>query len=738
MITDLWIENFKGIGKRQHIPLRPVTLLFGANSAGKSTVLHALLYLREVLQHGNFDSQGPIDGENTVSFGGAESLLHRDNESAGVGTVFRIEARFFASLEQVDKFGARLNRRHIEPTLGTVSQTNAGKLWISDPLLPYREENRTIPISIEFVVGAEDGSERFTNPSVNEWDSSSFLKGLTVTIGETLFFDARRSEENKPLECLINLLHPAWNIASGTCELSPVLEEAIAALTTLIVDDVIESGEPELTFITHILSDPQYWSLDSPTAAKLVEQITEGTSGLKIVPLHELLSMTFFTEIIDESSTLKDLVERLPIAFHQCELVMSTATSTANRPSNSLDAELLRKQLCGVLISNKSILSEMVENEELDGPSYADLIDLLRHISFFAGGPIALDRSMWSTTFHLEWSDLAPSSDPHLENPNRMGHASKHIVDDNSFGFSTDDFISRAIKGSLTWLRDHVQGMLYVGPKRSMVPRALTSDSVRSLQTWGNGLAAWRWMLSGDGQRKIRECSEWLGNRLGTGYEFVIQDYAEISREHDPGTFLVDEMLRKLDGDEVSELDKEQLIERLWDISHEFRKAPSIRKLFLVKSGVAKLCDAQDLGEGITQVVPVIAACVRGSSEKCLVAIEQPELHLHPSVAAKLGDLLVSSMLQEGDWDTESTQSQSLIETHSEHLILRILRRVRQTTHDELPEHIPPVKPDDVCVMWVDNMRGGTTFQRLRIDDQGEFIDRWPQGFFSERAEELF
>jgi len=31
MITDLWIENFKGIGKRQHIPLRPITLLFGAN-----------------------------------------------------------------------------------------------------------------------------------------------------------------------------------------------------------------------------------------------------------------------------------------------------------------------------------------------------------------------------------------------------------------------------------------------------------------------------------------------------------------------------------------------------------------------------------------------------------------------------------------------------------------------------------------------------------------------------------
>ena len=78
------------------------------------------------------------------------------------------------------------------------------------------------------------------------------------------------------------------------------------------------------------------------------------------------------------------------------------------------------------------------------------------------------------------------------------------------------------------------------------------------------------------------------------------------------------------------------------------------------------------------------------------------------------------------------------IETHSEHLILRILRRIRQTTDNELPEHIPPVKPDDVCVLWVDNLGDGTTIQRLRIDERGEFIDRWPKGFFSERAEELY
>ena len=47
-LTRIEIENFKGIGKRQIIDLRPITLLFGPNSAGKSTVLHALHYAAEI------------------------------------------------------------------------------------------------------------------------------------------------------------------------------------------------------------------------------------------------------------------------------------------------------------------------------------------------------------------------------------------------------------------------------------------------------------------------------------------------------------------------------------------------------------------------------------------------------------------------------------------------------------------------------------------------------------------
>ena len=82
---------------------------------------------------------------------------------------------------------------------------------------------------------------------------------------------------------------------------------------------------------------------------------------------------------------------------------------------------------------------------------------------------------------------------------------------------------------------------------------------------------------------------------------------------------------------------------------------------------------------------------------------------------------------------------QILIETHSEHLLLRILKRVRQT---HLQVNTAPelkINADEVCVLYFDpSPEGITTVRRLRVTEDGEFMDRWPRGFFAERDQELF
>src|SRR5713101_7082398 len=77
-ITSITIENFKGIADSVSIPIRPITLLFGKNSSGKSTILQALHYLREVLEHRRPDPDRTQIGGDTIDLGGFQTLVHRN------------------------------------------------------------------------------------------------------------------------------------------------------------------------------------------------------------------------------------------------------------------------------------------------------------------------------------------------------------------------------------------------------------------------------------------------------------------------------------------------------------------------------------------------------------------------------------------------------------------------------------------------------------------------------------
>jgi hypothetical protein len=75
-ISRITIENFKGVGERFEISIRPITLLFGANSAGKSTILQALLYLRELLERKNADADRLLASGAAIDLGGFRQFVH--------------------------------------------------------------------------------------------------------------------------------------------------------------------------------------------------------------------------------------------------------------------------------------------------------------------------------------------------------------------------------------------------------------------------------------------------------------------------------------------------------------------------------------------------------------------------------------------------------------------------------------------------------------------------------------
>lgn len=142
----------------------------------------------------------------------------------------------------------------------------------------------------------------------------------------------------------------------------------------------------------------------------------------------------------------------------------------------------------------------------------------------------------------------------------------------------------------------------------------------------------------------------------------------------------------------------------------------------------ARQCEVAftEVGVGISQLFPLIIAAV--VARQGLVTCEQPELHVHPRIQVGIGDLLTQA----------NRKCSFLIETHSEHVILRILRRIRESTEGELPVGLMALAPEDVSIIYLDTAAGGVKATRIEIDRYGEFTSRWPNGFFAERGEELF
>lgn len=169
---------------------------------------------------------------------------------------------------------------------------------------------------------------------------------------------------------------------------------------------------------------------------------------------------------------------------------------------------------------------------------------------------------------------------------------------------------------------------------------------------------------------------------------------------------------------------------RLSRLQNENKTPSNIFSLVLVdRQGVE--ANVRDVGFGISQVLPIVVQS--RLSEKQMLLIEQPEIHLHPAHQAELGDLFIRSALGE-------QRNTFLLETHSEHLILRILRRIRETTEKGTPSDpdIPPIRPEDVSVLYVQPSKNGARVIEIPVTEDGDFARNWPGGFFSERVEDLF
>ena len=249
--------------------------------------------------------------------------------------------------------------------------------------------------------------------------------------------------------------------------------------------------------------------------------------------------------------------------------------------------------------------------------------------------------------------------------------------------------------------RRELRDLLYLGPVRDVPKHGLISDSAKG--NWTTGLEAW-YVLAQDPQL-LKKTNHYM-KKLALGYSFRCSE----------------------NGDHKIQL---------YDETHKID------------------VDPLHVGFGISQVIPVVVAALENSRR--LFAVEQPELHIHPALQVALGDLFIDGI--------KNGNRTMLIETHSEHLLLRLLRRVRETNvrnskkYEWRQSSMPPLHremseaairdaenqgsidhqlaPNDLSIVYVLPTSEGVEFIPLTVTDDGDFDGPWPEGFFDERVKEL-
>lgn len=649
LITAVEIENFKGIGgRRVRIDLRPITLLFGRNSAGKSTVLHALCYAHEILSRGNVDAGQTDLGGAQIDLGGFRHFVHaHDRERA-------VRLRFEMNLEDwevpgplVDNMQPRV--RDSGPNEGMDADRAAGfAAWIRTQAKAESVRSGWVEIAVQWSPWPKD------EPVLASYEVgvNGVLFGRVARVGD--------SDSNFDLE--FDWKHPSFD------PLGPTHPPGATG------DHVRDAPDP------------------GADARRLHRVRVRGAAPLPVW----------------------------------------------NRPLSLIDDDFNAR-----FARSRSATKAGVDHGEIPVPGF------------------------------ISWSL------PRFE-----------------------ALVSAFLVGIGRTLRDELAALRYIGPARKLRPRTEVEPGSHDRGSWSDGSAAWNLLVHRDPDPQTREdllddVNRWLENsdRLDTGYKLARKSTVQLP-EVTPGvpliTFLarlpaeyrngngdvdMDHWARKqaeqladhhgYDPDDVEAriknrrrdkngLDQSDVTDKIVEscrkiyqiiaddvvavariekggpvtkaLVQAIASAPLRTTLELVTAGSELPVRTSDVGVGISQVLPVVTAVV-DPDRPGITAVEQPELHLHPRMQVELGDLFAQSVDQGGVF---------LLENHSEHLMLRLLRRIEETHGGELPEGKPALKPDQVSVVYLDRVDGEVTATRLRIDEEGEFIDRWPHGFFDERAKELF
>lgn len=638
-LTRLEIENFKGIGERQVIEISPITLLFGPNSAGKSSILQAVRYFHQVLKgklSGRNDGADPQNESGMESFA---SLVHCHDLTK------TIKIKASASLNE------NFHSENFPINYGAIVESEPDKI-LPKTLSSLLGDSKFSELAVSYLNGGEEHC-KVTDVAVSievAWEENS---GLFVSTDYLKSLEFYINNQNMMKICLQK---PSARIVGF-----PINHEA------------------------RIEINRQHYLLKNYSDINKADYNLANKTESNVYELREKEKNWNTEEINENESERKEVGDGKP-------------DSEENTHLSSFERELL--DLVHGSVENIN-LAEIGDTIVLDVAKFD-----LTHIK---------DYSIYRTNQNN--GDIVLPIDL-ISQEKDIDRTGKYVRDNEGRWLRIDLLFSELISGSI----QSVSGATRVSPESPFSPSSRVGP-LRPIPS--RGKSGTQLDNTNTHLEDIHKINDWLENRFCLDYtieRFMLKIVPE-NRLVDPNN---------ADGNLGIEskfiMNPEEFFP---DIPGEYKV---LVKLYDSKREIFH--DFIDVGVGISQLVPVLVAALCNDGFG-LVTLEQPELHLHPKVQVELGDLFIETAKE---WvDIERV---FLIETHSEHLLLRLLRRIQETTDSELSSDAVGIQAEDVSVVYIEpvhtELRKRTRIKRLRVDKTGEFEDRWPNGFFTERRKELF
>jgi hypothetical protein len=688
MISKLSITNFKGIADTQEIEFKPITLLFGPNSGGKSTILQALFLFREILEKGEVDIYKFSFDSKDMDLGGFLNYVHDKDPRNSV--ILEIEFTL--------------------PDDGSIDYSHYEDYdnYDSDGINEYYKKYHQLDEVFSTVsVGLEIGfSIEYKKPILKKYyiKSGDALISSIINIHKDNYAFCISTNNNKLLKVLDSYKEVLNMYGEET-------ENTFTIDFSLDKNSNFQNCLPKWGNPIHRLSRffepeiPEYYFLS------VISDFTVSTGELL---LSELRKMNFIGPIREIPSRNYE-----PHYLNQADRWFNGLAAWDKLFQGSISEKLINLWLSKLKVDYqiKSIVYKEVPvnviDLDLDFNPSADIESIANKMksNFSAIETVSTGINTDVLKMFIEirmdlekrYDELRISYDPF-----------KNVI--KNIGAS----LSGAILGGPLGLAGSILGLSILNFKNNKISeKEFTNEAKKKIEDF----------IENEKQRLLEVLLDFekqflvFENRLIEKLNLIKQEMEFKS-----------EGLIEILNSSVLELklyiEKEKVdlqgASKYQILRQEIEKIPSKRKISLVDNrGIEHL--PHDIGIGISQVLPVIVGSLSQSSS--ILAIEQPELHIHPAVQVELADLFIDGINKFKD-------TVYLLETHSEHILLRLLKRIKQTSKNE-NESISLFSNKLIHVFLIENENGITSIKKLNIDERGRFTSQWPKGFFEERIKEI-